>query len=62
MSHLDDDHSATPYSPLYIRAWTILSLVLGLFLFSMFFWGDLFLYGFGKSAWDLLRWICSPII
>jgi len=49
------------YSPLYIKFWTVLSIVLGLVLFSMFCFGDTFL-GLGQIAWALLRWLCSPII
>jgi hypothetical protein len=49
------------YSPLYIKAWTVLSLVLGLALLAMFCFGDTFL-GFGQVVWSLLRWLCSPII
>ncbi len=50
-----------PYSIRYIQAWTILSLVLGLVLFSMFIFGDQFLY-VGHVTWALLRWLASPII
>jgi len=49
------------YSPIYIKAWTILSILLGAFLFSLFLFGNTFIAA-GKPAWDLIRWIFSPII
>jgi hypothetical protein len=49
------------YSPLYIKAWTVLSIVLGIVLFSMFVYGDTLL-GAGNVVWSLIRWIFSPII
>ena len=50
-----------PYSPLYIKAWTLLSVVSGLVLLSMFILGTHFLKA-GHIVWDLIRWIFSPII
>jgi hypothetical protein len=50
-----------PYSPIYIKAWTILSVTLGLVLLGMFFLGD-HLLSAGHSAWDLIRWLARPII
>jgi hypothetical protein len=50
-----------PYSPRYIQFWTVLSIVLAVFLLSMFVFGPDYLYA-GHIIWALLRWICSPII
>jgi hypothetical protein len=50
-----------PYNELYIKAWTILSIVLGLVLFATFVFGTHLLQA-GHIAWDLLRWLASPII
>jgi hypothetical protein len=50
-----------PYDPLYIKAWTLLSIVVGLILLGMFFLGDTLLSA-GHSVWSLLRWLNSPII
>ncbi len=52
---------SAPYSPLYIKAWTILSIVLALVIFGMLVLGNQFLLA-GQSAWDLIRWLASPII
>ena len=52
---------AKPYSPLYIKAWTLLTLVLGVVLFSFFLFGTTFIAA-GKPAWDLIRWLASPFI
>jgi hypothetical protein len=55
-------NAETPaYSPLYVRAWTALSIILGLALLAMFIFGNTFL-GAGQVVWSLLRWLCSPII
>ena len=50
-----------PYNPCYIKIWTVLSIVLAVIIFGMLALGDHFLLG-GKSAWDLVRWLSSPII
>ena len=50
-----------PYDPLYIKAWTLLSVVVGLILLGMFFFGDPLLRA-GHIVWSLLRWLNSPII
>ncbi len=52
---------ALPYSPRYIQLWTVLSILLGIVLLSLFVFGDDFL-SVGHVVWALLRWICSPII
>ena len=54
--------SHLPYSPLYIKAWTLLSIILGVILFGMFVFGDSCLLPAGNVVWSILRWICSPII
>ena len=50
-----------PYNQLYITAWTALSISLGLVFFGMFVLGDPLLAA-GKSVWDLIRWLASPLI
>jgi hypothetical protein len=50
-----------PYSPLYIKAWTILSVTLAVFFLGMFFLGN-HLLNAGHSVWDLIRWLARPII
>jgi hypothetical protein len=50
-----------PYCPIYIKAWAILSVTLGLVFLGMFFLGD-HLLNAGHSAWDLVRWLARPII
>ncbi len=52
---------AKPYSPRYIQAWSVLSIVLGLLLIAMFVFGDDFLHT-GQVIWNLLRWLASPFI
>lgn len=51
----------SPYNPCYIKAWTLLSIILAVIVFGMLVLGDHFLLA-GKSAWDLIRWLSSPII
>jgi hypothetical protein len=50
-----------PYHPRYIQFWTVLSIILGIVLLSMFIFGDDYL-NFGHVVWILIRWIFSPII
>jgi hypothetical protein len=50
-----------PYNPLYIKAWILLSLVLSVIFFGMFVFGQMLLHA-GHAAWDLIRWLASPII
>jgi len=50
-----------PYCPLYIKAWTILSVVVGCVLLGMFLLCNHLLYA-GDVVWSLIRWIFSPII
>jgi hypothetical protein len=52
---------APAYSPVYIKAWTVLSIVLGAVLLGMFLFGDTLLH-VGGIVWSLLRWLASPII
>lgn len=52
---------SSPYSPCYIKAWTLLSIILGIVIFGMLVLGDHFLYA-GQVVWDLIRWLASPII
>jgi len=55
--------SAQPpaYNPCYIKAWTLLSIVLALVILGMLIMGDHLLLA-GKSVWDLIRWLASPLI
>jgi hypothetical protein len=50
-----------PYNQLYIRAWTILSLIVSAILFAMFLFGPTLLHT-GHWIWDLIRYLASPII
>jgi hypothetical protein len=50
-----------PYNELYIKAWTLLSIIVGVILLGMFVFGDQLLDA-GKSAWDLIRYFARPII
>jgi len=50
-----------PYNPLVIKAWAILSILVCLIFLGMFILGPHLLEA-GRSAWDLLRWLASPII
>ena len=50
-----------PYCPIYIKAWTILSVTLAVFFLGMFFLGNPLLSA-GHAAWDLIRWLARPII
>jgi hypothetical protein len=54
-------HEPRPYSPLYIQAWTALSILAGLVLIGMFVFGPDLMH-VGHITWDLLRWIASPFI
>jgi len=56
---MNDEHP--PYNPCYIKTWTLLSIVLAVLIFGMLALGDHFLLA-GKSAWDLIRWLASPVI
>ena len=55
------DHSAPVYNPLVIKAWTILCALVALLIFGMLSFGPQLLSA-GRSAWDLLRWLATPII
>ena len=50
-----------PYSQLYIRAWTLLSLVVSAIFFGTFLFGQTLLHA-GHWIWDLVRYLASPII
>jgi len=50
-----------PYNCLYIRAWTLLSLIVSVILFGMFILGSTLLHA-GHWIWDLLRYLARPII
>ena len=50
-----------PYNPIYITAWTILSIVLGVVLFGLFILGN-HLLAAGHIVWDVIRYLASPFI
>ena len=54
-------HETPDFNPLTVKAWTALSIVLSLFFFSLFLFGDHLLHA-GNVAWDLLRYLARPII
>jgi hypothetical protein len=59
---MSNDHDSAPvFAPFFGKAWIGLSLVLGLVLLAMFFFGPV-LMDAGASAWALLRWLFSPVI
>jgi hypothetical protein len=49
------------YSPLYVKSWTALSIVLAVVFLATFIFGDTFL-AIGHVVWSLLRWLASPFI
>jgi hypothetical protein len=51
----------SPYCPIYITAWTALSVFLSIVLFGVFVFGDSLLHA-GGIVWSLIRWLASPII
>jgi hypothetical protein len=57
MSHDD----APPYNQIMINAWSTLSALIAAVVFICFCFGPNFLHA-GQWVWDLIRWICSPII
>jgi hypothetical protein len=52
---------ALSYSPFYVKAWTILSILLGFFFLALFVFGDDFLH-VGAITWNLLRYLARPLI
>jgi hypothetical protein len=50
-----------PYSPGYIKAWSILSIVVALCLLIGFFLCNHLLHA-GGEVWGVIRWVFSPII
>lgn len=54
--------AASPaYNKLYIKAWTLLSVTLGILLLGMFVFGPQLLAA-GNSVWSLIRYLASPFI
>lgn len=54
--------AASPaYNKLYIKAWTLLSVTVGLILLAMFVFGQ-DLLAIGRIVWDVIRYFASPII
>jgi hypothetical protein len=56
-----DQDTAPVFAAFFGKAWTLLSIVIGLILLGMFFFGPV-LMNAGGIVWALLRWIFSPII
>jgi len=52
---------APKYAPFFGQMWIVLSIVLGLVLLGMFFFGPV-LMDAGGALWALIRWIFSPLI
>jgi hypothetical protein len=52
---------APVYATFFGKAWTALSIAIGLVLFGMFLFGPELMPA-GGSLWALLRWIFSPLI
>ena len=50
-----------PYSPLAIKIWSTFSIIFGLFLLSMFVFGQHYLAA-GQCVWDFIRRLAMPII
>ena len=50
-----------PFSPLAIKIWSVISIVFGLFLLSMFVFGSCYLAA-GHCVWDFIRRLFLPII
>jgi len=59
MSH--DEHAEPVYNQTMINAWTGLSVLIAGIVFICFCFGQEFLH-VGHWIWDLVRWICLPII
>jgi hypothetical protein len=57
----EHDHDELPYNQTYINAWTILSAIVGGLIFLMLAFNHPITHFF-HWVWDLLRWICRPII
>ncbi len=55
------EHAELPYSQTYIVAWTVLSIIISLLVFTCFIFGDSFLAA-GHWIWDLIRYFAKPII
>jgi hypothetical protein len=54
-------HEEPPYNQIMINAWSTLSALVAAIVFFCFCFGSTFLHA-GHWVWDLLRWICLPII
>lgn len=52
---------ALPYSPCYIKSWSILSVIVALCLFLGFVFCNPLLDA-GGAVWAVIRWVFSPII
>jgi hypothetical protein len=56
-----DRDPAPKFASFFGDAWIVLSLVVGLVLLGMFYFGP-WLMHIGGVIWALIRWIFSPII
>lgn len=50
-----------PYNLLYVKAWTLLALIVSVIILGMFIFGSHLLH-VGHWIWDLIRYLASPII
>ena len=56
-----DPDTAPVFAPFFGKAWTVLSIVIGLVLLGLFVFGPVLMNAAG-IAWALIRWVFSPII
>ena len=56
---MSDEHEQLPYSPCYIKAWSILSIVVALTLFLGFSLCIHLLHA-GDIVWSAIRWFFGP--
>jgi hypothetical protein len=56
-----DPDAAPVFASFFGKAWTVLSIVVGLLLLGMFFFGPVLMHAAG-ILWALIRWIFSPLI
>ncbi len=49
------------YNPLVVKAWSLLAAIVSTLILGMFIFGPHLLRA-GRAAWDLIRWLATPII
>ena len=60
-SMTSDSDTAPQFASFFGAAWIVLSIVVGVVLLALFFFGPEFMQA-GGALWALIRWIFSPII